>query len=93
MSEYGDDATAEQVRQVLARAGYTEYAHALPGWQAGFSLAEGTGVTVSLHQEAAPLARRLMFADYARVLIGAGVHVDYRGHYLHVHGKPKGLAG
>ena len=91
MSDYGDDATAGQVREVLARAGYTEYADALPGWRAAFLLAEGKGVTVSLHQDATPLARRLMFADYARVLIGAGFHVDYRGHYLYVHGRPKGF--
>ena len=99
MSEYGYDATAEQVREVLARAGHREYALDLPARHAGFEVTEhvtegsaGAGVTVQLSMEAKPVERRVVFAGYVQTLVLAGFHVDYRGHYVYVHGRPKGAA-
>ena len=73
--EHGYDATAEQVRQELASAGYLEYVDGLPGHVAAFLLAEGAGVMVSLHLEAPPATvteRRAVFAGYASALIRGG---------------------
>jgi hypothetical protein len=92
MSEYGNDATEEQVRAALTAAGYRQYENGMPGNCAAFLLAEGVGVTVSLHLEAPPATvadRRGIFAGYTDALIRAGFHVDYRGRYLYVHGRPK----
>jgi hypothetical protein len=97
MSEHGYDATEAQVRDALTAAGFTEYENGMHGGVAAFVLAEGgVGVTVSLHLEAPPAtvpSRRSVFAAYMQALVLAGFHVDYRGHYLYVHGRPKGLAG
>ena len=92
MSEHGYDATSEQVREVLARAGHREYALDLPARHAGFSLAQGAGVTVSLSMEGTAVERRVVFAGLVQTLILAGFHVDYRGHYLYVHGRPKAVS-
>jgi hypothetical protein len=85
------------VRETLLAAGYRE-ATDLPAraafrlsWSAALAKDRPAvaGVEVSLELDAPAVNRRAVFAGYATALILAGFHVDYRGRYLHVHGKPK----
>lgn len=104
MPEHGYPATVDDVRETLMAAGYREATnlpqHLYPrsaAFTLSFSAAlaadrpAAAGVTVGLELDAATRERRVVFAGYAAALILAGFHVDYRGRYLYVHGKPKGI--
>lgn len=83
------DATGNQVRRVLSRAGFREHDGLDMG--ASFSLTPGKGVSVGLYFDAGSAERRAVFAGYMHALIMEGFHADYRGHYLYVHGRPEGI--
>lgn len=85
------DATENQVRRVLTRAGFREYEVRDQGLTASFLLSEGKGVSVSLNFDAGSAERRSVFASYLHALVMEGFHADYRGHYLYVHGRPEGV--
>jgi hypothetical protein len=87
----------KEVRQVLLDAGYREVQE--PG-ETGFVLSyssklaaerpSAAQIIVTLDLDVPVPDRRAVFAGYASALIMAGLHVDYRGHYLNVQGRPKG---